>query len=119
MLLHHTQELDNDLGAGPNKDLTSSGLLGIVDGIQGVVENTGLDHLDDIGGAMRFSNRSKENARRNEVSVTGKSSPKKGKERTLAFSCLRAQRVPFFEGSSARAAKGESIILITQPEQNS
>ena len=72
MFLHGAEELDNDLGAGPNKDLTSSGLLGIVDGIQGVVENAGLDHLDYIGGAMRFSNRSKENARRNEVSVTGK-----------------------------------------------
>ena len=45
MLLHHAQELDNDLGAGPNQDLASARLLGIVDGIESVVEHTGLDHL--------------------------------------------------------------------------
>ena len=39
VLLHHAEELDNDLGAGPDEDLALSGLLGIVDAVQGIVED--------------------------------------------------------------------------------
>lgn len=36
MLLHDGQELDDDLGGGSNQDLTLTGLLGIVDCVQGI-----------------------------------------------------------------------------------
>jgi hypothetical protein len=37
--LHDLQELDDDLGGRSDQDLTLAGLLGIVDGVEGVVEN--------------------------------------------------------------------------------
>lgn len=36
MLLHHCQKLDDDLGGGSDQDLTLTGLLGIVDRVQGI-----------------------------------------------------------------------------------
>ena len=39
MLLHNTEELDNDLGAGSDEDLSLSGLLGVVDGVERIVED--------------------------------------------------------------------------------
>jgi hypothetical protein len=51
--LHDAQELDNDLGAGADQDLTLSSLLSVVDGVERIVEDTCLDHFGD----MRFSTR--------------------------------------------------------------
>lgn len=48
MALHDLQELDNDLGARSDQDLTLAGLLGIVDGVEGVVENGSADHFGGI-----------------------------------------------------------------------
>ena len=53
MLLHHLKELDDDLGAGPDEDLALARLLGVVDGIERIVEDGSLDHV--VGG--RFSGR--------------------------------------------------------------
>jgi hypothetical protein len=39
VLLHDAQELDNDLGAGSDEDLTLASLFGIVDALESVVEN--------------------------------------------------------------------------------
>lgn len=39
MLLHDREEFDDDLGRGSNQDLTLSRLLGVVDGIERIVEN--------------------------------------------------------------------------------
>jgi len=39
MLLHDTEEFDNDLGARSDHDLSLSSLLGIVDALQAIVEN--------------------------------------------------------------------------------
>jgi hypothetical protein len=39
VLLHHTEKLDNDLGARPDEDLALSGLLSIVDAVQSIVED--------------------------------------------------------------------------------
>ncbi len=39
MLLHHREELDNDLGGGADQDLTATGLLGI----HNVLETVGKD----------------------------------------------------------------------------
>lgn len=44
MLLHNTEELDDDLGAGADQDLTLSGLFGVVDGIKRIIEDGCLDH---------------------------------------------------------------------------
>lgn len=48
MLLHDAQKLDNDLGRRPDQDLPLTRLLGVVDGIQGVVENGSLDHFNGL-----------------------------------------------------------------------
>lgn len=50
MLLHDLEELDDDLGGWADHDLALAGLLGVVDGIEGIVEDGCLDH--DCG---RFS----------------------------------------------------------------
>jgi hypothetical protein len=49
--LHDGQELDDDLGARSDEDLALSGLFGVVDGIERIVEDGGLDHF----GGGRFS----------------------------------------------------------------
>jgi hypothetical protein len=54
--LHDLEELDNDLGAGSDHDLALAGLLGVVDAVEGIVENGGADHLGGIV-EMRFSSR--------------------------------------------------------------
>jgi hypothetical protein len=49
--LHHSEELDDDLGAWSDHDLALSRLFGVVDGIERIVEDGGFDH----GGDGRFS----------------------------------------------------------------
>lgn len=51
--LHDLEELDNDLGGRSDQDLTLAGLLGIVDGVEGVVENGSANHFGGV--ARRFS----------------------------------------------------------------
>lgn len=46
VLLHNLQELDDDLGRGPDHDLTLAGLLGVVDAVEGIVQDGGADHFD-------------------------------------------------------------------------
>jgi hypothetical protein len=53
VLLHNTKELDNDLRARSDQDLSLSRLLGVVDGIERIVEDGGLNHFC----GRRFSNR--------------------------------------------------------------
>jgi len=53
VLLHDAEELDDDLGGWSDQDLSLSGLLGVVDGIERIVEDGGLNHF--VG--LRFSNR--------------------------------------------------------------
>lgn len=48
VLLHDSEELDNDLGAWADQDLTLAALLGVVDGIEAVVEHGSLDHFGGI-----------------------------------------------------------------------
>ena len=55
MTLHDGQELDDDLGRRPDEDLALAGLLRVVDGVEGIVENGSANHLGGIG--RRFSNR--------------------------------------------------------------
>lgn len=53
--LHDLEELDDDLGGRSDHDLTLASLLGIVDGVESVVENGSADHF---GGVLRrFSSR--------------------------------------------------------------
>lgn len=55
MALHDLEELDDDLGGRSDHDLTLASLLGIVDGVESVVENGSADHF---GGVLRrFSSR--------------------------------------------------------------
>ena len=44
VLLHDTEEFDDDLGAWSDQDLTLAGLLGVVDGVERIVQDGGL-HL--------------------------------------------------------------------------
>jgi hypothetical protein len=46
VLLHDAEELDNDLGARSDQDLALTGLLGVVDGVERIVEDGSLDHFD-------------------------------------------------------------------------
>lgn len=39
VLLHDSEEFDNDLGAWSDKDLSLSGLFGVVDCVQRIVED--------------------------------------------------------------------------------
>jgi hypothetical protein len=55
VLLHDLEELDDDLGAGADQDLALAGLLGVVDVVEGIVENGSADHLGGVG--LRFSSR--------------------------------------------------------------
>jgi len=53
MLLHHTEEFDNDFRARSDEDLALSSLLSVVDGLEGIVKDGSLDHF----GGLRFSDR--------------------------------------------------------------
>ena len=48
VLLHHREELDDDLGAGADEDLALAALLGVVDGVERIVEDGGLDHFGGL-----------------------------------------------------------------------
>ena len=54
VLLHDGEELDNDLGGRTDQDLALAALLGVVDGVKGIVEDGSLDHF--CGCRARFSN---------------------------------------------------------------
>ena len=53
VLLHDAEELDDNLGAGSDEDLSLPGFLGVIDGIERIVEDGGLNHF--VG--LRFSDR--------------------------------------------------------------
>ena len=48
VLLHDGQELDDDLGRRANENLALARLLGVVDGVERIVENGSLDHFGGI-----------------------------------------------------------------------
>ena len=57
VLLHNLQELDDNLGARADHDLALAGLLGVVDGVERIVEDGCLDHvggIEDSRGASRL-----------------------------------------------------------------
>lgn len=55
MSLHHAQEFYDDLRAGSDEDLALPGFLGVIDGVESIVQDAGFDH----GGGLRFSARGK------------------------------------------------------------
>lgn len=79
VLLHDSEELDNDLGARSDQDLAATGLLGVVDGVKRIVEDGGADHFGGVV-ELRFSNRLINN--RNEVSKKNILSPIPSKKST-------------------------------------
>jgi hypothetical protein len=44
VFLHDTEELDNDLRAGSDEDLPLASLLGVVDGVERIIEDGCFDH---------------------------------------------------------------------------
>jgi hypothetical protein len=48
MALHDMQELDDDLRAGSDQDLALAGLLGVVDGVERIVEDGSADHVGGV-----------------------------------------------------------------------
>lgn len=52
MSLHDGQELNDDLGARADEHLALASLFGVVDGVERIVEDGGLDHFGD---EVRFS----------------------------------------------------------------
>jgi hypothetical protein len=86
--LHDLQELDDDLGTWPDEDLALAGLLGIVDGVERIVEHAGPHHggrneiLDPRGGEGRYlRDRSRKSAIR---SLERRECPEKGSEAHVA-----------------------------------
>ena len=94
MLLHHAQEFDDDLRAWSDQGLPLPGLLGVVHGVERIVEDTGLDHLGVW--ELRFSNRLEMRylLHWDVVHVSQE---------------LRAQRVPPWKGSSAHHREQRSV----------
>ena len=45
VLLHHAEELDNDLGGRSKEDLSLTSLLGVDDGLKAVSQNTHANHF--------------------------------------------------------------------------
>jgi hypothetical protein len=45
MSLHNAEELDDDLGARPDHNLTFTGLLGVVDTLESIVKNRDSHHF--------------------------------------------------------------------------
>jgi hypothetical protein len=56
VLLHDAEELDDNLGGRSDENLSLSRLLGVVDGVERIVEDGGFNHF----GGRRFSNRKME-----------------------------------------------------------
>ena len=48
MSLHHGQELDYNLGARSDENLTLTGSFGVIDCIECIIENTCSDHVVEI-----------------------------------------------------------------------
>ena len=46
--LHDAEELDDNLGRWADHDLALASLLGVVDGVERIVENGGLGHFDGV-----------------------------------------------------------------------
>jgi len=53
VLLHDRKELDDDLGARADQDLALAGLLGVVDGVERIVQDGGLH----VGGGCEILKR--------------------------------------------------------------
>jgi hypothetical protein len=51
VLKHDGEELDDDLGARPDEDLTLAPLLGIADALEAVVQNTDAHHFQGYYGS--------------------------------------------------------------------
>lgn len=49
MFLHDAEEFNDDLGARSDHALSLACLLGIVDSLEGIIENGGLDHSGGVG----------------------------------------------------------------------
>lgn len=49
VLLHDLEELDDDLRGRADHDLALAGLLGVVDAVEGIVQDGGADHFDGCG----------------------------------------------------------------------
>lgn len=57
VLLHDSEELDDDLGAWSDQDLSLSSFLGIVDALKAIVQDRGSDHFGGLLRISRFSSR--------------------------------------------------------------
>lgn len=55
VLHHHRQELDDDLGAGPQQHLALAALLRIVDALEGIGQNIHANH--GCGGRQSYVER--------------------------------------------------------------
>lgn len=55
MLLHDREEFDNDLRARSDQDLALACLLGIVDGVERIIQDTSADHGCGVVGLSRVS----------------------------------------------------------------
>ena len=94
VLLHDTQELGDDFGAGSDHDLALACLLGVVDALQRIVEDRGADHGRGIEGPMRFSSRGIEDLRYLQDIYVSLQKPRAGRVPNQGFfsSCRKRRR---------------------------
>lgn len=107
MLLHNLEELDDDLGARADQDLTLAALLGVVDVVKSIVEDGSADHLGGIGAEILKSGMDCE------VSAIGKR-----EQKSLAFLSRpwELRRVPSItKVLPAQLPKGRSVSLTSAP----
>ena len=107
MFLHGAEELDNDLGAWSDQNLALSSLFGVVDVLQGIVEDGCFDHGGDrestgLSRKWRFSSRKVGGL---EVSIY---------QQSLAFSSLERKECPS-KGSSARCRDEKAVSPAPRP----
>lgn len=89
------QELDDDLGAWADQHLALSSLLGVVDGIERIVEDTCLDH--NCGGEILNS------------IMGGEVSAGKGK---ISMSACERKECSWIRGSSAHVKRLQRRLII-------
>lgn len=111
MLLHDRQELDNDLGARPNEDLALAGLLGVVHGIERIVQNRSADHFGGWGSG-RDSQIEPDGSEVSNNYDPLPSKQRRGSDKS-ATSSLRAESAPFSQRVLQPVPDWETRIIWT------
>ena len=107
--LHDGQELDDDLGGRADHDLALAGLLGVVDGVERIVEDGSLDHFEGL--AMEILKRRVAAVGGICVQSLGQPSGASTLSAKSALRCAMQDAECDRKGSSARPRQGDGVRL--------